>query len=135
MVVRGSNVRSFYERTSMLNHATDYNLLKILAENPTLSQRELAKQLDISLGKVNFCLNALIRKGCVKVNNFRNSENKQAYSYLLTSQGLEEKAQMTIEFLQCKVAEYERLCVEIEELKQEAQHIDKNKFEFTRTWL
>lgn len=126
VTICGFNVRSFYERISMLNHATDYNLLKILAENPTLSQRDLAKQLGISLGKVNFCLNALIGKGCVKVNNFRNSENKQAYSYLLTAKGLEEKARMTVEFLQCKVVEYERLRLEIAALEHEA-HTNKEQ--------
>ncbi|MFY9260269.1 MAG: MarR family EPS-associated transcriptional regulator [Gallionella sp.] len=121
MTIRGFNARSLYEHASMLNHATDYGLLKILAENPTLSQRDLAKQLGLSLGKVNFCLNALIRKGCVKVNNFRGSDNKRAYSYLLTPQGVEEKARMTVLFLQCKVAEYERLRMEIAALEYEAQ--------------
>ncbi len=98
---------------------TGYSLLKILAENPSLSQRDLAKQAGVSLGKVNFCLNALIGKGCLKVNNFRNSKNKLAYSYLLTPRGIEEKARMTVEFLQIKVMEYERLRAEIEVLKRE----------------
>ncbi|MDD2774398.1 MAG: MarR family EPS-associated transcriptional regulator [Gallionella sp.] len=106
----------------MLSHATNYGLLKILAENPTLSQRGLAKQLGLSLGKVNFCLNALIRKGCIKVNNFRSSDNKRAYSYLLTPEGMEEKARVTVEFLQFKVAEYERLRMEIAVLEYEAHN-------------
>jgi EPS-associated MarR family transcriptional regulator len=75
--------------------------------------------LGVSLGKVNFCLNALIEKGCLKVNNFRNSDNKLAYAYLLTPQGVEQKARMTVEFLQAKVQEYERLRAEIEELRRE----------------
>jgi EPS-associated MarR family transcriptional regulator len=75
----------------------------------------------VSLGKVNFCLNALIEKGCLKVSNFRNSENKLAYAYLLTPRGVEQKTRMTVEFLQIKVREYECLRTEIEELKREAE--------------
>jgi len=105
----------------MSDDYTSYGLLKNLEDNPGLSQRDLAKRLGISLGKVNFCLNALIEKGCLKVNNFRNSNNKLAYAYLLTPQGAEQKARMTVEFLQIKVAEYERLRTEIEELKREAE--------------
>ncbi len=99
---------------------TSYGLLKTLEDNPSLSQRDLAKHLGISLGKVNFCLNALIEKGCLKVNNFRNSDNKLAYAYLLTPRGVEQKARMTVEFLQIKMHEYERLRTEIEELRHEA---------------
>ena len=99
---------------------TSYGLLKTLENNPSLSQRDLAKHLGISLGKVNFCINALVEKGCLKVNNFRNSDNKLAYAYLLTPKGVEQKARMTVEFLQIKVQEYERLRAEIEELQREA---------------
>ena len=99
---------------------TSYGLLKTLENNPSLSQRDLAKHLGISLGKVNFCINALVEKGCLKVNNFRNSDNKLAYAYLLTPKGVEQKARMTVEFLQIKVREYERLRAEIEELRREA---------------
>src|SRR5512142_1891003 len=105
----------------MADDSTHYGLLKTLEDNPSLSQRDLAKRLGISLGKVNFCLNALIQKGCLKVNNFRNNDNKLAYAYLLTPRGVEQKARMTVEFLQIKVREYERLRTEIEELKREAQ--------------
>ncbi|MDP1996565.1 MAG: MarR family EPS-associated transcriptional regulator [Gallionella sp.] len=99
---------------------TSYGLLKTLENNPSLSQRDLAKRLGISLGKVNFCINALVEKGCLKVNNFRNSDNKLAYAYLLTPGGVEEKARMTVYFLKYKVQEYERLRAEIEELQREA---------------
>lgn len=105
----------------MLDDNTSYSLLKTLENNPSLSQRDLAKRLGISLGKVNFCLNALVEKGCVKVNNFRNSDNKLAYAYLLTPRGVEQKARMTVEFLQIKLQEYQRLQREIEELKMEAR--------------
>lgn len=105
----------------MLDETTHYGLLKTLEENPGLSQRDLAKRLGVSLGKVNYCLNALVEKGSLKINNFRNSENKLAYAYLLTPGGMEQKARMTVEFLKYKVQEYERLKKEIEELQHEAE--------------
>lgn len=105
----------------MLDDTTHYSLLKTLQENPTLSQRDLAKRLGVSLGKVNFCLNALVEKGSLKVNNFRNSDNKLAYAYLLTPQGIESRAKMTVTFLKYKTQEYERLRGEIEALRQEAE--------------
>lgn len=104
----------------MLDETTHYSLLKTLEENPGLSQRDLAKRLGVSLGKVNYCLNALVDKGSLKINNFRNSENKLAYAYLLTPRGVEEKARFTVEFLQRKVREYDRLQLEIEVLRHEA---------------
>jgi EPS-associated MarR family transcriptional regulator len=106
---------------TMLDEATHYSLLKTLEENPELSQRDLAKRLGVSLGKVNFCLNALVEKGSLKINNFRNSENKLAYAYLLTPRGVEEKARITVQFLKNKMQEYERLKNEIEELQREAK--------------
>ncbi len=105
----------------MSDESTHYGLLKTLEDNPSLSQRDLAKRLGISLGKVNFCLNALVEKGCLKINNFRNSENKLAYAYVLTPRGIEERARMTVHFLRHKVQEYERLRAEIEELRREAE--------------
>ena len=102
----------------MSDDRTSYGLLKTLEDNPSLTQRDLAKRLGISLGKVNFCLNALIAKGCLKVSNFRNSSNKLSYAYLLTPQGTERKARMTVEFLQIKMREYERLHAEIVELSR-----------------
>lgn len=105
----------------MFDDSTSYGLLKTLENDPSLSQRDLAKRLGVSLGKVNFCLNALVEKGCLKVKNFRNSKNKLAYAYLLTPRGVEEKARITVHFLKFKVQEYERLRFEIEELKREAE--------------
>lgn len=105
----------------MLDENTHYSLLKTLEENPGLSQRDLAKRLGVSLGKINYCLNALIEKGSLKINNFRNNENKMAYAYLLTQRGVEEKARITVHFLQYKMQEFERLRGEIEELKREAK--------------
>ena len=107
----------------MFDDITSYGLLKTLADEPNLSQRDLAKRLGVSLGKVNFCLNALIAKGCLKVDNFRNSDNKLAYAYLLTPQGVEQKARMTVEFLQIKIQEYEKLRIEIVQMTREAEQI------------
>lgn len=104
----------------MLDETTHYGLLKTLENNPGLSQRDLAKRLGVSLGKINFCLNALVAKGSLKVSNFRNSENKLAYAYLLTPRGVEDKARLTVGFLRHKMQEYEQLHIEIEELKREA---------------
>lgn len=102
-----------------LDEETRFDLLKMLEENPSLSQRDLANRLGVSLGKVNFCLRALVDKGCIKVNNFRNSNNKLAYAYLLTPHGVEEKASMTVAFLRYKMHEYDRLRTEIEGLNRE----------------
>ncbi|MEW5902947.1 MAG: MarR family EPS-associated transcriptional regulator [Pseudomonadota bacterium] len=92
-----------------------------------MSQRDLAKKLGISLGKVNFCLKALVEKGSVKIDNFRKSDNKLGYAYLLTPHGIEQKARMTVEFLQMKVREYERLKVEIDELRNSVLQNQKSR--------
>jgi EPS-associated MarR family transcriptional regulator len=96
-----------------------YRLLKLLAERPSVSQRELARELGVSLGKANYCLTALINKGWVKAQNFKNSDNKRAYVYLLTPGGIEEKATVTFSFLRRKINEYEVLRAEIENLRHE----------------
>jgi len=104
----------------MLTDEYRYKILKLVEANPEVSQRELASQLGISLGKANFCLKALIDVGLLKVTNFRNSKNKLAYMYLLTPSGIEEKTSITMRFLKHKVKEYENLQLEIEELRREA---------------
>jgi EPS-associated MarR family transcriptional regulator len=98
-------------------------LLREIKKSPELTQRELSTKLGISLGKVNFLLNALIRKGFVKAHNFKNSHNKKAYLYILTPHGLEEKAKVTYRFLKRKLEEYERLESEIQELRKEVQDL------------
>lgn len=105
----------------MLTDEYRYKILKLVENNPSISQRELAQQLGISLGKVNFCLKALIEKGLLKATNFRNNKNKLAYMYLLTPSGIEEKASITMRFLKYKIQEYETLRAEIEELRKETQ--------------
>lgn len=104
----------------MLTDEYRYRILKLLEADPHASQRRIADELGISLGRVNYCLKALIGKGLVKVNNFRNSANKRTYLYLLTPKGMEEKAKVTLQFLHLKMAEYEAVKREIEELQREA---------------
>lgn len=94
-------------------------LLRALTESPDLSQRELAHRLGLSLGKTNYCLRALIDKGWVKVNNFRNSQNKLAYAYVLTPSGLRAKGNATAEFLRRKQLEFAEMEREIAELRKE----------------
>jgi EPS-associated MarR family transcriptional regulator len=98
-----------------------FRVLRLLETNPYLSQRELSKSLGVSLGGINYCLQALIAKGAVKIENFKNNQNKWVYSYFLTSQGIAEKTALTGSFLKRKMQEYEQLKQEIESLTQEAQ--------------
>lgn len=104
-----------------------YQLLRRLEQNPALTQRELAKELGVSLGKANYCLKALIEKGWVKVGNFRHNQSKLGYAYLLTPKGLEEKAIVTLLFLRRKQREYNALVAELEELHQEVAQLDARK--------
>ena len=104
----------------MLTDETRYRILKLLEADPHASQRRIADELGISLGRVNFCVQALIQKGLVKANNFRNNANKRAYLYYLTPRGVEEKAKVTARFLKRKLEEYEALKRELEELQREA---------------
>ena len=105
----------------MLSDEYRAKILRKLEEEPQISQRELARELGISLGKANYCLQALMEKGLVKANNFKNSRNKKAYIYLLTPKGMAEKAHATVRFLDRKIAEYESLRREIAVLKRELQ--------------
>lgn len=105
----------------ILNDEARFTVLRRLADDPNVSQRQLAAELGISLGKVNYCLKALLDKGFVKAENFRNNQHKSAYIYLLTPAGIAAKAQATARFLARKEAEYERLAAEIDELRQEVQ--------------
>jgi len=98
-----------------------YKLMRLLEANPRMSQREVARELGVSLGKVNYCLRALIRKGWIKASNFKNSNNKAAYIYLLTPHGLEQKTSLALRFLHSKMREYEELRTEIQQMRQEAE--------------
>jgi len=108
-----------------LSDENRYKLLKLLDDNPQMNQREIASALGLSLGKVNFCLKALVEKGWVKVGNFSRSPSKKAYVYLLTLRGIEEKARATFGFLERKQQEYEALREEIEKLQTEAKELSK----------
>jgi EPS-associated MarR family transcriptional regulator len=113
--------------TSDLQH--DIRTLEVLQQHPTLSQRELALVLGVSLGKANYCLRALLAKGLLKAQNFKNSKNKLAYAYSLTPAGVAARAELTAEFLRVKVMEYERLSIEIAQLKaaqlEQQTYLDK----------
>ena len=96
-----------------------YRFLKVLEENPDVTQRELAAKLGISLGKANYCLRALMGRGWVKMDNFRRNPKKIGYVYLLTPKGVEEKARIAMRFLRHKLHEFDALKAEIERLKRE----------------
>jgi EPS-associated MarR family transcriptional regulator len=106
-------------RQAKLQEDTFFRVMRILQENPDLTQRELAERLGISVGGLNYCLKALIEKGLVKMKNFTTSKNKFGYVYVLTPNGIAEKASITHQFLQRKMAEYEALKAEIEALRSE----------------
>ena len=95
--------------------------MRLLEAEPRMSQRDIARQLGISLGKVNYCLRALIEKGWIKAANFTNSQNKAACMYLLTPRGVQERAVLTMQFLQAKIQEYQTLRAEIKEMQREAK--------------
>lgn len=97
-----------------------YKVMRLLEADPEMSQRDVARALGVSLGKVNYCLQALIRQGWIKATNFKNSHNKAAYMYFLTPRGVESKATLAAQFLKRKMREYEELRVEIEQIRQEA---------------
>jgi MarR family transcriptional regulator, temperature-dependent positive regulator of motility len=103
----------------MITDDARYKILKRLQNNPDITQRELAEEMGVSLGKINYCLQALIDKGLVKAKNFSKSENKHRYLYVLTPAGIESKARLTARFLQRKLEEYEALKLEIEEIQQD----------------
>lgn len=107
----------------MTSVADEHHLkvLRLLEAKPDMSQRELAEALGVSVGKTNYCIRALVDKGLLKMNNFRNSQNKLAYAYLLTPAGIAAKAELTARFLKQRMLEYERLKKEIEQLKREIE--------------
>lgn len=96
-----------------------YRLMHRLAENPAITQRELAQEMGVSVGKINYCLRALIEKGHVKLGNFRRNPDKRHYAYLLTPAGLEAKTRATVQFLRRKRSEYESIRAQIAALQDE----------------
>jgi EPS-associated MarR family transcriptional regulator len=98
-----------------------YQILKAIEENPSMSQRELAAHLGVSLGKANYCLKKLVEENLIQVGNLRSSPNKREYAYLLTPSGAKEKAMVTTRFLREKMDEYKDLKKEIERLHREIE--------------
>ncbi len=111
----------------MLDDGLQYQLLNLLSSSPNISQRAIAASLGLSLGKINYALKALIEKGFIKAEEFCNSKNKRAYSYILTPKGMEEKANITLRYFKRKMKEYEELQEEILRLKKEVESIKKTK--------
>jgi EPS-associated MarR family transcriptional regulator len=106
-------------RQTDIQEDTYFRVMRLLQSNPRLTQRELARELGISLGGVNYCMKALISKGWIKIRNFRNSQDKLAYGYLLTPKGISEKAGLTTNFLKRKMHEFEGLKAEIQSLQHD----------------
>ena len=97
------------------NKEDRFEVLRKIQKNPDLSQRELAKDLGFSLGKLNYCLNALIHKGLVKINNFRSKKEKTQYiKYMLTPKGISERTKLTLNFMKRKIKEYDQLKKELD---------------------
>ena len=95
-----------------------FEVLRKVEKNPKSTQRELAKELGLSLGKLNYCLKALKDKGLIKINNFKRNENKERYFYILTPKGLVEKTKLTLNFMKRKMQEYDELKKDLENVKR-----------------
>ena len=103
------------------------DLLRRLESNPEYTQRELSKEMGVSLGKVNYCMKKLTERGFLKLTNFSHSSNKMVYAYLLTPQGIEQKARLTTSFLKRKIEEFEMLRDEISKLKLDVEEMANEK--------
>ena len=97
----------------MKENQDHFNILRKIQNNPNSTQRELAKELGFSLGKLNYCLKALQKKGLIKIENFKKNPNKMNYFYILTPQGIAEKTKLTINFMKRKIKEYDELKKEL----------------------
>lgn len=106
-------------KRTKLQEDTHFRVLRLLQENPEMSQRELAAAVGVSVGGMHYVLNALIEKGLIKLGNFTAAEDKRRYAYILTPKGFKEKALLTKRFLARKIEEYEALKVEIDKLEAE----------------
>lgn len=123
-------------RRAVQNDEMDFKMMRLLDSQPDLSQRGAARELGISLGRVNYCVRALIRRGWVKATRFKNSDNKAAYLYLLTPRGIERKASLTVQFLRIRMRDYEKLRAEIEQMRREANlpKVDHQRMEALPPW-
>jgi EPS-associated MarR family transcriptional regulator len=111
----------------MNNQDIRLDLLRKLESSPHCTQRELSREMGVSLGKVNYCMKKLTEKGWVKLTNFSHNPNKMGYAYLLTLSGIEEKSRLTFSFLKRKIVEYEILKKEINELQLESEEMANEK--------
>ena len=111
----------------MNNQDIRLDLLRKLESNPHCTQRELSREVGVSLGKVNYCMKKLTEKGLIKLTNFTHNPNKMGYAYLLTPSGIEEKSRLTFSFLKRKIVEYEILKKEIDELQLETKERTNEK--------
>lgn len=109
----------------MINQELEYKILKLLEQQPDLTQRQLAEELDVSLGKTHYLLRSLIDIGWVKLDNFKKSNNKWGYAYLLTPKGIAEKSLITAQFLSRKKIEYNQLKKEIAQLQEQLKQQKK----------
>ena len=114
-----SNNEQTNGKSDIFNSEKTFHLIKEIESNPQTTQRDLAKKLTVSLGKVNFLINALVEKGIIKIQNFKNAKNKLAYTYLMTPYGVSTKLRLAKEFFEWKTEEYKRLKQEIEDYKKE----------------
>ena len=117
----------FLPPTLMNNQDIRLDLLRKLESNPRFTQRELSREMGVSLGKVNYCMKKLTEKGWVKLTNFTHNPNKMGYAYLLTPSGIDEKSRLTFSFLKKKVIEYEILKKEINALKLESEEMTNER--------
>lgn len=110
-----------------MNTASDneirLKLLKLLEDEPRLTQREMKDRMGVSLGKINYCISALTEKGMIRIDRFRKHPNKLAYMYRLTPKGLEELTKLTFSFLKIRLAEYEEIKSEIEALSSQIKRL------------
>ena len=103
------------------NQEIHYRLLNILADEPRIGQRDMARKMGISIGKVNYCIAELAKKGLIKIKRFKNTNPKLPYAYMLTPRGMEEKGRITIRFLKRKLEEYDEIKRQIEALTQDVE--------------
>jgi len=117
------NINTLFFSALMNKRDIRLDLLRKLESSPRFTQRELSKEMGVSLGKVNYCMKKLTEKGLIKLTNFSHNRNKMGYAYLLTPSGIEEKSRLTFSFLKRKIVEYEILKKEINELQLESKEI------------
>jgi len=116
-------------RRDLLRQDGHFRILRLLQDNPEMSQRDLARAVGVSNGGIHYVLSALLDKGLIKLGNFTASEDKRRYAYVLTRKGIAEKAALTTQFLARKMAEYEAIKAEIEEIARELDDKDATDLE------